>query len=100
MSESLNVDLSDDAYAELRRKADATGTTPSQLAARTLEEEYAPSSVPRSAAGVDSDPDTARERFERHFGSVDLGYDNKGRATPRGCCGFLVECCGFSCKQY
>lgn len=30
MSESLNVDLSDEAYAGLRRKADATGTTPSQ----------------------------------------------------------------------
>ena len=71
MSESLNVDLSDDAYAELRRKADATGATPSQLAARTLEGEYAPSTVPQSAAAVDSDPDAARERFQRHFGSLD-----------------------------
>ncbi len=82
MSASLNIHLSDDAYAELRRKADVTGTTPSKLAARTLEEEYSPSGAPQTVADVDLQADTARERFERHFGSLDLGHptgaDNRG----------------------
>jgi hypothetical protein len=68
MSESLNIQLSDDAYAALCREANATGTTPSQLATRSLEEQYAVS--PRN----DEESNAARERFEHHFGSLDLGY--------------------------
>jgi hypothetical protein len=55
MSERLDIHLSDDAYAALCRKADATGITPSQLAARTLEEEFSGSSVPQSGQGPCSD---------------------------------------------
>jgi len=74
MGESLNVDLSDDAFAALRRSAEAAGTTPGQLAAQALEQSFAGSSAPQPAAADGFGREAARERFERHFGSLDLGH--------------------------
>lgn len=73
MSESLNLNLSDDAYDALRRQADAAGTTPSELAARTIEDTFAGSPNAKEAVAGYPDEEAARQRFERHFGSVDLG---------------------------
>jgi len=73
MSESLKLKLSDDAYDALRRRADAAGTTPSELAARTIEDTFAGSPVAGEAVAGCPGEEAAMQRFERHFGSVDLG---------------------------
>lgn len=68
MSHVLTVELSDDAYAAVRKAAEATGATPEAVAADWLSE--------RGVAARQSPADAAaaRARFEAHFGSVDLGY--------------------------
>src|SRR5258708_17348882 len=75
MSQDLIVQLSDEVYAAIRQHADESGTSPGQIAAETLERRFRARGEGRQrAAGT---PETARlaarERFERHFGAVDLG---------------------------
>ncbi len=74
MSESLHVDLSDHTFDAIRRQATADGTTPSRLAADALEATFSKGDVPRTADDSQVTAITARERFERHFGAVDLGH--------------------------
>jgi hypothetical protein len=69
MSQILSVELSDEAYSALRRQAQAAGTSPSQVAAVSLERQFR-GGLPRS----DAEKQAARERFERHFGEVNLGH--------------------------
>ena len=69
MSQNLNLELSDEAYAALRRRAQATGTSPAQLAAAALERQLSVCDMPRT----DADKQAARERFERHMGEINLG---------------------------
>jgi hypothetical protein len=84
MSHPLTVELSDAAYATLQVRASAAAKSPAELAAAALEQHFgAP-----GGAGVGRRPTTeaekkaARERFERHFGAVNLGHatgaDNEG----------------------
>jgi hypothetical protein len=80
MSQLLSVELAEQTHARLQSAAATAGTSPDELAARSIEREYGRS----HAAPLKSKPDaqTASERFERHFGSVELGIptgaDNDG----------------------
>lgn len=70
--EALVIKLKKATYAALQRQAETKGLSPSNLAASSIERQFGGHLRPRSA-------EEARERFERHFGSVDLG-----RATGAG----------------
>ena len=75
MSRALSVELSDAAFAALEIRARAAGRSPADLAAGLLEQQFI---VPNGGQGLQRPPDeqtkqAARERFERHFGAVNLG---------------------------
>jgi hypothetical protein len=71
MSRIIQVSLSEGAYAELEREARATGASLSEQAAAILEERFGRPWPQRP----DGDrKQSARERFEQHFGEVDLGH--------------------------
>ena len=70
MSQSLTVELSDEVYAALRRQAQATGTSLAHVAAASLERQFKGTRMLRT----DAEKQAARERFERHFGEVNLGH--------------------------
>ncbi len=84
MSHPLTVELSDATYAALELRAQAAAQSPAVVAAAALEEYF----TAPAESGVDEYPATeaekkaARERFERHFGEVNLdhatGADNEG----------------------
>ncbi len=63
--EALVIKLRKSTYVALQRQAETKGLSPSNLVASSLERQFGKTS-PRSTA-------EARERFERHFGSIDLG---------------------------
>ncbi len=72
MGQTLTIQLSQEAYARLLREAEAAGRSPAELAATWLERQCGSPNVglpPR-----DTEDQAARERFERHFGRLDLGY--------------------------
>ena len=76
MSQTLILKLSDEVYSAIRRQAETAGTSPAHWIAATLEQRYqggheGPSSRARQ---TEAEQQAARERFERHFGAVDLGY--------------------------
>jgi hypothetical protein len=79
MSHPLTVELSDPAYAALQRRAQAAAQSPAELAAATLEQKFGAADVGHTNTEAER---AARERFERHFGSVNLGHatgiDNEG----------------------
>lgn len=70
MSQSLTVELSDEAYAALRRQAQVAGASLSHVAAALLERQV----TGTGALRTDAEMQAARERFERHFGEVNLGH--------------------------
>lgn len=81
---TLTLELSDAAYAAIRRQAETTGTSPARLAEISLERQFGTSSGLRDGGSrtTEVEEQAARERFERHFGAVDLddatGADNEG----------------------
>lgn len=84
MSHPLTVELSDLAYAALERHARATGQSPAELAAAALEEHFGTAGGKHGSRhpATETEKQTARARFERHFGEVNLGHptgaDNEG----------------------
>jgi hypothetical protein len=76
MSHPLTVELSDTAYAALQLRAHAAAQSPAAVAATALEQHFGAA----DGLGVSGHPTTeaekkaARERFERHFGEVNLGH--------------------------
>jgi hypothetical protein len=70
MSRPLTVELSDLAYARLEENARATAQSPADLAGKVLEQRFAEDKTGTAAP----DTQTARARYERHFGAVDLGH--------------------------
>ncbi|HEV3078229.1 MAG TPA: hypothetical protein VG099_31030 [Gemmataceae bacterium] len=69
MSRILALELSDEIYAAIQRQAEASGTTPADLAATLLKQQVRVGSL-----GTEAEKQAARERFERHFGEIDLGF--------------------------
>ena len=84
MSHQLSVQLSDAAFAQLQLKAAIDAKSPAELASAALEQQFRQSSelqvvsMPKSSLELQE----LRERFERHFGEVDMGsatgVDNEG----------------------
>lgn len=76
MSQTLMVELSDDVYAAIERQAVAAQTSPASLIATSLAQQFRSVGNARQRRHERSEAElqAARERFERHFGAVDLGY--------------------------
>jgi len=82
VGQTLTLKLSDETYTLIQRQAEAAGTSPARWLAGTLEQQYGRARA--SQSGGETRPgaheQAARERFERHFGEVDLddatGADN------------------------
>ena len=82
MSQRLIVELSDEVYSVIQRQAAEANISPAQVASVSLERYYQEEhGTPRKARRRSSsnkkykaELQVAREQFERHFGSVDLGY--------------------------
>jgi hypothetical protein len=76
MSQTLIIKLSDEVYAMIQRQAEEAGTSPADWLANALELQYGRvrawqrGLTQRTAA----EQQTARERFERHFGELDLSH--------------------------
>jgi hypothetical protein len=68
VSRTIKVHLSDEAYTELQRMAHVAGSSPSDEAAASLEHCFGGRGTSHGG-----EKQAARERFERHFGEVDLG---------------------------
>ena len=76
MSQTLTLELSDEVYTAIRHHAETAGTSPDHWIVTTLEQQYGGVRA-REVARVqrtETEKQAARERFERHFGEVDLGY--------------------------
>lgn len=69
MSQSLTIRLNDDVFARLQQQAVAAGLSPEELAAASVERQCDTMAPIRSESEIEK----ARERFERHFGEIDLG---------------------------
>ena len=78
MSHSLTIRLKDEAYSRLQQQAIAAGISPEELAAASVERQCETIGPVHSEVQIQA----ARERFERHFGEIDLGCptaaDNEG----------------------
>jgi predicted transcriptional regulator len=84
MSHPLTVELSDTAYAALQLRARAAAQSPAATAAAALEQHFGAFDESRVSQRpiTEAEKKAARERFERHFGEVNLGHatgtDNEG----------------------
>lgn len=76
MSQTLTLELSDEVYTAIRHQAETAGTSPAHWIATTLERQYGNVREWQDARTqrTEVEKQAARERFERHFGEVDLGY--------------------------
>lgn len=76
MSQTLILKLSDEVYRVICRRAETAGTSPARLIVATLEQQYREEHEEHGsrARQTDAEQQAAQERFERHFGAVDLGY--------------------------
>jgi hypothetical protein len=71
VSQTLTLQLSDAAYLALQQQAAAAKISPENLAAVTLERQLG---TPQRAAHEEAEQQAARERFERHFGEINVGH--------------------------
>jgi hypothetical protein len=82
MSQRLTVELSDETFGIIEREAKEANLSPAEVASVSLDryfgEQRGKRGRGRKAQGQtkknEAELKAARERFERHFGSVDLGY--------------------------
>jgi hypothetical protein len=70
MVRTLVLEVSDRTYAAIQQRAEAAGMLPVDVVAGLLEQQFGVENSDRPL----THEQTARERFERHFGVVDLGY--------------------------
>ena len=71
MSHQVTVELSDSAFAALEVEASAVAQPIAQVAAAALEQRFQGTD---GRTNSDAEKQAARERFERHFGSINLGH--------------------------
>jgi hypothetical protein len=76
MSQTLILELSDEVYTVIQRRAEMAGASLPRWLAMTLEKQYSrsPDWQRVRTQRTEEEKQAARERFERHFGEVDLGY--------------------------
>ena len=87
MSRSLMLKLSDEAYQALQRRAEESGQSAAEFAAIALERQFQRDPSPKDAAARQS----ARERFERHFGELGPATDANVENDLRAFKGFIDE---------
>lgn len=80
MSQKLTVELSDELYTIIQHRATEANISPAQVASVSLERYFheqkdAHQTVRGQSQRNEVDLQVARERFEQHLGSVDLGYE-------------------------
>lgn len=70
MSQSLTLELSEQVFVAIQRQAQVMGISPAQLAATLLERQF-----PQASKLLldEAEQNTARVRFERHFGTLPPG---------------------------
>ena len=68
MSQILSLEVSDDVFVAIQCEAEAAGISPAHVVTDLLEKQYRPASISKATQRK------GRERFESHFGTVDLGY--------------------------
>ena len=68
MSQVLNVELSEEVFTAIQHQAKSAGISPTRWVANLLENQY------RFFSTTHEEKQKARERFESHFGAVDLGH--------------------------
>ncbi len=73
MSQRLNVELSDAVYDLIQRQAAESSMSPAQVVSASLEH-YFQEQYGRRGTASKAQLRAASERFEQHFGAVDLGY--------------------------
>jgi hypothetical protein len=69
MSHAISLQISDATYNALRQQAALVGSDPERVAAVTLERQFGQ----KTGLPTEAEEQAAAERFERHFGEVDLG---------------------------
>src|SRR5436190_23520743 len=79
MSQRLTVELSDETFTIIQHRATEANISPAEMASVSLERYFHEQhGVQRKASRRSNrsrtESDMARERFEKHFGAVDLGY--------------------------
>ncbi len=76
MSQTLTLQLSDEVYEAIQRQARADGSSPAQIVTQVLEQQFKSGNGRRDGAGSrpEAEKETARQRFERHFGTVNLSH--------------------------
>jgi hypothetical protein len=75
MSRQLTIELSDRLYGLIEQQAQAAGSTPSRVAAESLQRQFADvGAFLRDDIRTTEDVHAAREAFERLIGSCDLGH--------------------------
>src|SRR5438552_1501822 len=85
MSQRLTVELSDEVYNIIEHQAAEANISPAQVASASLERSFSEQGEHDKPPGAQrggrrrgtrkkAELQVARERFESHFGAVDLGY--------------------------
>jgi hypothetical protein len=81
MSQMLILELSDEVFSAIYHQAEKIGVSPVNLIDDSLEQQFSIFSVSERLK-TETQTGSARQRFESHFGEVDLGYptgaDNEG----------------------
>ncbi|NJK54214.1 MAG: hypothetical protein HC936_18150 [Leptolyngbyaceae cyanobacterium SU_3_3] len=70
MSQILTLELSEQVFAAIQLQAQAIGISPAQLAATLLEQQFTQAF---KLLLNEAERNAARTRFERHFGTLELG---------------------------
>jgi hypothetical protein len=73
MSQTLIVELSDAVFRTIESCAQAKGATPAEVAAHSLEQQFAGSQAPSADCRPESERQTAQIAFEALIGAADRG---------------------------
>ena len=72
MTQILTVELNDQIFTAIQRQAEAIGVPPEHLAATLLEQQFG---QVLKLLLPEAEKETARAKFERHFGTLNLGSE-------------------------
>ena len=70
MSQILNLELNDKVFAAIQKQAQNIGIPPESLAANLLEQKF---SQIDNLLLTETEKENRRAKFERHFGTLDVG---------------------------
>jgi len=71
MSQNLTLELSEQVYVAIQQQAQVVGVSPSQLVAALVEKQFTQA---LNLLQHNAEKDLARQRFERHFGTLALDH--------------------------